>query len=189
MAEDFPLAPCDTYGISKQANEHQLDVWVDRSGGSGRIARIFNVVGRDDPNGHLVPDLLTRLAAAARGPRPFRLELGALTPARDYLHIEDAADGLKMLADDRSADRLAAYNLCRGQPVSVADLARRLMDLTGIDAELVSREAHLRRRDRPMLWGDPGLTRAKLGWQAGHSLEDALRDIIAAHPDFSRTPA
>lgn len=186
LSELTPLTPADIYGISKQTNEAQLALWVrqGRDAGlarSGRIARLFNVVGPDDPNAHLIPDLIDRLLPhldSMAGPIP--LPLGALTPRRDYLGVEDAARGLQALIDDPDETPLDTYNLCSGSEVGVAELAGKIAALMGVKIAPVSDPALVRRIDRPSQWGDPTKARERLGFTVNTPLDDVLRALCQA---------
>jgi len=177
LPEDAPLAPSDIYGISKRTNEDQTTLWARQTGASLRIARIFNAVGPGDPHGHLIPDILKRLIEATEA-----LPLGALTPRRDYLHVEDAAEGLIALADDPAPTAIEAYNLCSGTALSVEELARRLMGLAGRSLRIESRLGLLRPSDRPLLLGDPTKTARDLRWTARRNLDEALTAILERLP-------
>lgn len=177
LAEESPLAPSDIYGISKRTNEDQAALWAGQTGASLRIARIFNAIGPGDPHGHLIPDILKRL-----GEDTDVLPLGALTPRRDYLHVEDAAEGLIALADDPAPAAIEAYNLCSGTALSVEELARRLMALAGRSLRIESRPGLLRPSDRPLLLGDPAKVEQHLGWAPKRSLEEALSAIMERLP-------
>ncbi len=52
VENESPLKPADNYSIAKYANETQVRLWADRTQNCARIARIFNTIGHDDPNGH-----------------------------------------------------------------------------------------------------------------------------------------
>ncbi len=195
LSELTPLAPADIYGISKQTNEAQLALWVrqGRDAGlarSGRIARLFNVIGPDDPNGHLIPDLIDRLLPhldSMAGPIP--LKLGALAPRRDYLGVEDAARGLLALIDDPDETPLDIYNLCSGSEIGVAELAAKIAALMGVKIAPVSDPALLRRIDRPSQWGDPTKARERLGFTLTDSLDDVLRALCQAALSGGETAA
>lgn len=178
VTEEAPTGPTDVYGISKLTNEQQGAVWAAETGACVRIARIFNAIGAGDPHGHLIPDILKRLLGGSVSSLP----LGALTPRRDYLHVSDIAAGLIALVKEPSDLPVDTFNLASGAATSVEELALRLMRLVGRTVPLESRDDLRRRRDRPVLWGDPGKAARLLGWQVQFSLDDALRDVIAAAP-------
>lgn len=183
LPETAPLEPQDTYALGKLANEHQLAVWVRRNHGRGRIARIFNAIGAGDPNAHLVPDVLRRLAAALSdgAGRPLQLPMGNTESRRDFIHVDDIADGLLAMAGDGDTTPLAAYNLCSGKEVSVRQLVERIAAKLDLAIEQVVDPRLVRSDDRPSQRGNPDLTAERLGWRARRSIDDALADIIALH--------
>lgn len=94
-----------------------------RPDGAGIIARMFNVIGPNDPNGHLIPDLLRRMDAAPGG--PLTLRMGNLDRRRDFVDVNDMAAGLACLVGRHSTD-IDVYNLCSGREYSASDIALRL---------------------------------------------------------------
>ena len=170
-----PLAPCDNYALTKHCNEQQLRFWSSRGPRMGRAARIFNVIGHDDPNGHLIPEVLAQLRQSAEG----LVRLGNLTPRRDYLHADDVARGLIALARDLRTDvAFDALNLCSGQDHSVEQLVRQLAQLLGKPVQIAVDPARQRRIDRPSQLGDPARTLALLGWQVQLPFDQALQRVL-----------
>lgn len=170
-----PLAPCDNYALSKYCNEQQLRFWSSRGPRLGRVARIFNAVGHDDPNAHLIPDVLKQLRQSDDG----CIRLGNLAPRRDYLHADDIARGLiAMLHDPRHDVPFDTLNLCSGVEHSVEQLVHRLAAILGVAVKVEVEPARQRRVDRPSQLGDPSRTLQVLGWQPALAFEDALRKVI-----------
>jgi len=170
-----PLAPCDNYALSKYCNEQQLRFWSSRGPRLGRVARIFNAVGHDDPNAHLIPDVLKQLRQSDDG----CIRLGNLAPRRDYLHADDIARGLiAMLHDPRHDVPFDTLNLCSGVEHSVEQLVQRLAAILGVAVKVEVEPARQRRVDRPSQLGDPSRTLQVLGWQPALAFEDALRKVI-----------
>ncbi|WP_409277665.1 NAD-dependent epimerase/dehydratase family protein [Pseudomonas defluvii] len=170
-----PLAPCDNYALSKYSNEQQLKFWASRGQRVGRAARIFNAIGHDDPNGHLIPEVLAQLRGASDG----RVRLGNLTPRRDYLHADDIARGLiAMLLDPRHDVPFDTLNLCSGVEHSVEQLVRQLGQILGMPVAVEVDPARKRRVDRPSQLGDPGRTLELLGWQPRLRFDEALRRVV-----------
>lgn len=175
LTEDAALAPQDVYAASKAANEHQLTAWVKAGRGAGIIARMFNVIGPNDPNGHLIPDLLRRMDAAAGG--PLTLRMGNLDRRRDFVDVNDMAAGLACLAGRHGTD-MDVYNLCSGREYSAADIALRLAAHRGVRVELLSDPALCRAVDRPTQLGDPQKISRVLGWRAERDLDDSIAAIV-----------
>ena len=91
IEDDTPSEVIDNYSLCKIANEAQARLWSQRTGGLVRVARIFNTVGHDDPNGHLIPDILAQIPAGAESAT---ISLGNTTTRRDYIHADDTAPAL-----------------------------------------------------------------------------------------------
>lgn len=170
-----PLAPCDNYALTKYSNERQLQFWTARGQRMGRAARIFNAIGHDDPNGHLIPEVLKQLRGANGG----RVRLGNLTPRRDYLHADDIARGLiAMLHDTRTDVAFDTLNLCSGVEHSVEELVVQLGNILNVEVEVEVDPARQRRVDRPSQLGDPTRTLELLGWRTRLSFDEALRKVV-----------
>jgi len=170
-----PLAPADNYALSKYCNEQQLQFWSSRGQRIGRAARIFNAVGHDDPNAHLIPEVLKQLRHSADG----CIRLGNLAPRRDYLHADDIARGLiAMLHDPRIDTAFDTINLCTGTEHSVEQLVQQLGQIVGLDVNVEIDPARKRRVDRPSQLGNPSRARELLGWQARFQFDEALRRVV-----------
>jgi UDP-glucose 4-epimerase len=175
LLESAPLAPCDNYSLAKLTNERQLAYWVDRTGGSARIARIFNTIGHDDPNGHLIPDIIAQIP---KGQLNVDIALGNLTPRRDYIHADDTAEGIAKLARDCGPTGIEIYNVASGTDVSVGELVALLGEVMGVSITVREDAARKRRIDRPTQLAETGKIQRNLGFKAKKSLRIALIDIV-----------
>jgi UDP-glucose 4-epimerase len=179
--------PRDNYALSKLCNEHQLRLWSERGDRWGRVARIFNVLAGDDPNAHLLPDMLKQLQVAPG--ETALLRLGNLLPRRDYLHADEVAEGLVAVLLDRRPDPFDVFNLCSGQEHSVAAVAEQLAACLGRSIRIEVDEARRRRSDRPSQLGDPSKTAQLLGWRAQLPLRLALERLVAERRPALRNQA
>jgi UDP-glucose 4-epimerase len=175
LLETNPLAPCDNYSLAKLTNERQLSYWVERTGGSARIARIFNTIGHDDPNGHLIPDIISQIPA---GQKNVEIALGNLTPRRDYIHADDTATGIARLARDCGPAGIETFNIASGTDVSVGELVNLLGDVMGVSIRVREDASRKRRIDRPTQLGNTAKAQEKLGFKIEKSLRIALMDIV-----------
>ena len=172
---DTPLKPRDNYSLAKHSNEIQLNLWAGRSGGFARIARIFNTIGHDDPNAHLVPDIICQIPADRQAAC---ISLGNLAPRRDYIHADDTARALAAIARESGPAGIDAYNVASGRDVSVAELVALLGDVMGIAIQVSEDPARKRRSDRPSQLGATGKIESRLGFAVSKSLRIALEDIV-----------
>ena len=124
--ETARLDPRSSYAASKVAQEHYASAWARQGGGSVVALRYHNVYGpgmpRDTPYSGVAA--LFR-SALERGEAPRVFEDGGQT--RDFVHVADVARAnlaaLGAVAETAPCG-FAAYNVCSGEPVTIADVAR-----------------------------------------------------------------
>lgn len=179
LAEDTsPTEARDNYALSKLCNESQLRLWCGRGEGRrGRVARLFNCIAHDDPNAHLLPELLAQMAADP-SPEPV-LRLGNLQPCRDYMHADDAAAGLvALLGDPRPDPAFDVFNLCSGVEHSVGELVAEVADLLGRAPQVQVDPLRQRPHDRAHQLGNPDKAAALLGWRTRWPLREVLQRTL-----------
>jgi UDP-glucose 4-epimerase len=170
--DSSPLGAHDHYTLTKLTNERQVAFWAERTGGLARIARLFNTIGHDDPNGHLIPDILAQIPNGAAEPTVL---LGNTEPKRDYLHADDSATGLvALMSDIRLERRVEVYNICSGIEYSVSDLVNEIAELRGIRIHIQTDPDRVRTRDRLHQLGSLEKTQELLGWRPRLSFRNAL---------------
>lgn len=171
-----PLWACDNYALAKTSNESQLRFWTQRTGGMGRVARIFNTIADDDPNAHLIPDIRAQLGS---NQADADIHLGNLASKRDYIHADDAAAGLiALLRDTRMEEAYDVFNICSGHEHSVEELINEIASVIGRDIHIVADSTRRRKIDRPSQLGNPGKTKHLLDWSARLSFAEALSATI-----------
>jgi UDP-glucuronate decarboxylase len=136
-----------------------------------RVVRIFNTYGprmlSDD--GRVVSNFIVQ-ALAGKGLTLY----GDGTQTRSFCYVDDLVDGLVRMME--KPDITGPINLGNPAELTVGELARKVLDLTGSEAGLVHEplpsDDPTRRR--------PDITRAKkeLGWEPTVSLEDGLGRTI-----------
>jgi CDP-glucose 4,6-dehydratase len=137
------------------------------------VTRLANVYGPGDLNwSRIVPDTARSLA---RGERPVIRSDG--TPERDYLYVDDAVDAYLAIAAslDRPELRGRAWNAGWGRPVSVLDLVRTLISVSGVEVEPDVRGEGVPRGEIDRQYLDSTAIREELGWAPKWQLEDGLR--------------
>jgi UDP-glucose 4-epimerase len=160
----------DNYALSKLCNESQLRFWSERRGAIGRVARLFNTIANDDPNAHLIPDILERAI----------VRLGNLASKRDYIHAEDAAAGLlAVLNDPRTNVPFDVFNVCSGSEHSVEDVVREIAGALNRSVRIDVDDSRKRRADRPSQLGDTTKTARLLGWVARLRLPEAVTKVLS----------
>lgn len=128
VPESAPLDPRSSYAASKVAQEHYAAAWVRHAAASAIALRYHNVYGpgmpRDTPYAGVAAIFRSSLE---RGEAPQVFEDGQ--QMRDFVHVSDvvranlAAIEAVLAGPSRP---FGAYNVCSGQPVSIADVAELL---------------------------------------------------------------
>ncbi len=167
-----PIGPRSCYDEGKRCAEALMVAHARQHGTAVRVARLFNTYGpRLRPSdGRVVSSFI---AHALRG-EPLPLHGGG-AQTRSFCHVSDTVRGLLALMEH--GQDLGPINLGNPHEVSMAELAREVLRLTGSSAgvrDVPGREDDPRCRQ-------PDITRARqsLGWQPTVSLQDGLADTIA----------
>ncbi len=175
VPEDHPFAPVSPYAASKAAAEM---VGIQAFLGSGlEVVRVrpFNHTGPGQAPAFVVPSLAKQISeAVASGAES--LVTGNLDARRDLTDVRDVVRAYRGLVESGAPGEV--YNVCRGDSVSIREVAERLLVLAGVELPIVVDPARMRPSDIPDLRGDPGRLRAATGWVPEISLEDTLRDVL-----------
>jgi GDP-4-dehydro-6-deoxy-D-mannose reductase len=175
--ETDPPRPLSPYAASKFAAEVLARQMVESYRLQVMLARPFNHLGPGQAPGFVVPSLTRQLVDIARGAAPPVVEVGDLSPVRDFSHVLDVIDGYLLLLEQ--GDPGEAYNLCSGEGRNIRDLLDELQRLIGTRAEVRVDPKRLRPVEIPWLVGDPARIES-LGWRRRRTVRTALAELIEA---------
>lgn len=169
LIEDSPTKPLTLYAVTKHAfhiiaeqRAAQLDVGL-------AWARLFYLYGPYEDQRRLVPAAIQTVSAG----QEFKTTSGE--QIRDYLHIEDVASALVALSAHAAT---GAFNVCSGQPVTIAGLMQTLGELLG-RPELIRQGAFPNPAWDPMyVCGDNRRLRTEACWSPHYGLRDGLAQTI-----------
>ena len=182
--EDAPCVPLDLYAVSKLASEYASRILTRRYAIPAVWARLFNLVGPGQDERHVCGRFAAQIAAIARGVSPPLIDVGDLTPTRDFIDVRDVAAALLTLAaHGRPGD---VYNVASGTETPIEHVLMITLRLAGLEKRVeIRRGAYHRPADIPRHAGS--VTRlAGLGVRRQYELERSLRDVLAYyHNDVS----
>ena len=204
VTESFPTSATNPYGRTKLFIEeilrdvHKLRRVVERDPAAvlqpGRRAQVGRI--GEDPKG-IPNNLMPYIQQVAVGKREHLSVFGEDYPTadgtgmRDYIHVVDLAKGhLAALKRLGSNPGCVTYNLGTGVGYSVLDVLNAYSKACG--KELAHKMAERRPGDVAVVYGDPALAKAELGWAAMLTLEDMCADSwnwISKNPDGFQAPA
>lgn len=171
--EKHPMNPAEPYGASKLAGDRLTSAYTRAYDMSTVIVRPFNIFGPGQPKYNVVPTIIDQALKSGT------VELGNLTPSRDFTYIDDAVNGI--IRTFEAGKDGEAYNLGRGEPVSIGTLAEQIVEQTGSDSTIVSTSA--RQRDNDIEIPEHAANASKLrdlGWNSNYELQDGIKETIHA---------
>jgi nucleoside-diphosphate-sugar epimerase len=169
LKEDSPTKPTTLYAATKLAFNVVAAQRLKQLGIGMAWARLFYIYGPFEDSRRLVPAAIKALTEG----REFATTSG--DQVRDYLHIADVASALCALSQNRLE---GAFNVCSGEPVTMAGLMRTLGELLG-RKELIRLGAFPNREwDPQFVCGDNHRLRTKARWSERYKLHDGLADTI-----------
>ncbi len=174
MPEDYHFKPETLYGASKLCGEYYAQVFHRSGWLETVIARPHNNYGPREHYQGAAGEVIPRFILLALAGRPLTV-YGDGSQTRDFTYVTETAEFLIRLALAPDAAG-SAYNVCRGEEVSVLGIAERIVALTGFRSEI--RRLPARPNDVLRLCGDPGRLRRVLGVSPAISIDEGLRHTV-----------
>jgi GDP-L-fucose synthase len=174
----YPEETNAPYGLAKKMLLVQAQSYRQQYGFNAIYLLPVNLYGpRDNFNlesSHVIPALIRKaIEAKERGEKEL-LVWGDGTPTREFLYVEDAADGIVSAAEKYSGSE--PVNLGSGYEISIKNLTEMIVRQTGFEGKLVWQT------DKPNGQPRRGLdvSRAKeyFGWSAQVPFEEGMRRTI-----------
>ncbi|HEX6097457.1 MAG TPA: GDP-L-fucose synthase [Thermoanaerobaculia bacterium] len=174
----YPEETNAPYGVAKKALLVQLQSYRDEYGFNGIFLLPVNLYGPRDnfdlQTSHVIPAMIRKFIAARDAGDETVTLWGDGSPTREFLYVEDAADGIVLAAE--RYDGADPVNLGRGEEVTIRDLAATIAEKCGYQGRIVWDASQPNGQPRRML----DVTRAAelFGFRAMTSLERGLAQTI-----------
>ncbi len=175
-----PLEPTNEwYAIAKIAGIRLAQAYRRQHGCDFISAMPTNLYGPGDnyhpEHSHVMAALLRRTHEAKLARSPELVVWGSGTPRREFMHVDDLADGIVFLLKHYSAEQ--HINIGTGEDLSIAELAGLLSGVIGYTGTMVF--------DRSKPDGTPrklmdGSRLGALGWRSRIALRDGIGDAYHA---------
>ena len=176
LHEGLEQRPLTLYAASKMAQEIAALQAYRSEGVKVICTRSFNHSGIGHSSHFLLPGLVERAKALPK--TGGSLVIGNADTVRDFLHVSDVADAYLSLLERGVVGE--AYNVSSGEGVTVRQLATSVLQHLGIDAEITTDPALMRRVDVPVLVGSNSKLRHATGWAPRRTRDDIIEDLIHA---------
>lgn len=169
MKETDELKPQTSYGLSKLTQELISQQLCAAYKIPLVITRTFLLIGPGQKTGFVVTDIAKMIALGAK-----MIALGSLKTKRDFTDVRDAVEAYYLLIKKAKAGEV--YNVCSQTTASIADIAQRLIDLSGRQISLKTKTSW--RLNDPLIVCGDNTKLTRLGWQPKISLDQSLKDTL-----------
>ena len=177
ISETNPLRPLSPYAVSK-VGQDLMGFQYFRSYGLPILrTRAFNHEGPRRGDVFVTSNFAKQVAEIEAGRHDPVIDVGDLTPRRDYSDVRDIVRGYWMLLERGEPGEV--YNLCSGRTWTIQHVLEFYLDRSrakGISIRVDPER--LRPSDVMVLEGDPSKIHKALGWQTEIPFERTLTDLL-----------
>lgn len=176
ISEHNPLRPNSPYAVSKVAQDmlgyqyflsHRLHVV--------RV-RPFNHIGPGQSDLFATASFARQIAEIESGQHEPTLQVGNLTPKRDFTDVRDIVRGYRLLVERGLPGEV--YNLGSGRSVAMSEVLHTLLGLSRANIQIREDPARMRPADNAELVCDFAKAKTATGWEPRIPLEKTLKDVL-----------
>ncbi len=176
LTESSPVRPAGAYAVSKLAQEMVALGAAEHDGLDVIVARAFNHIGPRQSPAFVASSLAKQIALIETGRLEPTLSVGNLDPRRDLTDVRDMVRAYRALVS--GGTRGLAYNVCRGEALSVRDLIDALVARARVPVTIVVDPERVRKVDIPLVLGSHARLTRDTGWQPEVPFARTLDDLL-----------
>ena len=174
----FPEETNAPYGLAKKMMLVQSQAYRQQYGFNSIVLFPVNLYGPRDnfdlETSHVIPALIRKCAEAQQNGKPEIVLWGDGTPTREFLYVEDAAEGILLAAEQYNDSR--PLNLGTGEELSIKTLAGIIAAEVGFHGRILWDPTKPNGQPRRCL--DISRIKQTIGFHPTHSLRDGLKKTI-----------
>ena len=138
------------------------------------IVRPFNTFGPRQSARAVIPTIISQLLAGKE-----KIQLGSLTPTRDFNYVKDTAAGFIAIAESEKTIG-EEINIATQQEISIGDLAREIISQINPKAEIICDEQRLRPKKSEVnrLLGSNEKIRKLTDWKQQYTFAEGISETI-----------
>jgi GDP-L-fucose synthase len=177
--DGYPEETNAPYGLAKKMLLVQAQAYRQQYGFNAIYLLPVNLYGPGDNfdlnTSHVIPAMIRKCVEAVRAHQDEIVLWGTGTPTREFLYVEDAAQGIVLAAE--KYDSLEPVNIGAAREVSIKELASMIAQFTGFGGRIVWDASKPDGQPRRAL--DASRAEAQFGFRARTSLEEGLMRTIS----------
>lgn len=174
ISEEHPINPQSPYAATKSAADVLALSFCNSFSLPVTVIRPFNTYGPRQSARAIIPTIITQILSGKK-----KMEIGSLSPTRDFTYVMDTVRGfIKAAQSSNSINEV--INLGSSFEISVKDLIKLILDITGVKVKVISSD----KRKRPLqsevqrLCADTQKARKLLDWSPDYKLEQGLKETV-----------
>jgi GDP-L-fucose synthase len=183
----YPEETNAPYGLAKKMLFVQARAYRQQYGFNAICLLPVNMYGPRDNfdlrTSHVIPAMIRKCLEARDAGRPEIVLWGDGSPTREFLYVEDSADGILLATEGYNGAE--PVNLGSGREISIRELAEKICGLTGFAGRI--RWDTTQPNGQPRRSLDTSRAREQFGFHAATSFEEGLRRTVEWYESARKT--
>lgn len=184
--DGYPEETNAPYGLAKKMLLVQAQSYRQQYGYNAIFLLPVNLYGPGDnfdpKSSHVIPALIRKCIEAKETGQDEIVVWGDGSPTREFLYVEDAAEGILMAAE--SYDKSEPVNLGSGFEIRIKELVHLIAGLTGFEGNIVWDTSKPNGQPRRGL--DTTKAKEEFGFEAQMPFQEGLRNTVAWYREQRR---
>ena len=176
--DGYPEETNAPYGLAKKMLLVQSEAYRQQYEFNSIFLLPVNLYGPGDSldsvNSHVIPSMIMKVLNAKRSGQQEVIVWGDGSPTREFLYIDDAADGILLAAEKYNSSH--PVNLGSGQEISILNLATTIASMIGYTGKFVWDSTKPNGQPRRKL--DVSRAQSNFGFKAQMDFEEGLKRTI-----------
>jgi dTDP-glucose 4,6-dehydratase len=174
MDEKHPFQGQSPYSATKIGADRLAESFFRSFNMPITIVRPFNTYGPRQSARAVIPTIITQLLAGKE-----EIELGSLTPTRDFNYVKDTANGfIEIAKSDKTIGE--EINIATQQEISIGNLANVIISQINTKARIICEEERLRpeKSEVNRLLGSNTKIKELTNWEPRYTFEQGIQETI-----------
>ncbi len=183
--DGYPEETNAPYGLAKKMLLVQSLAYKEQYNFNSIVVFPTNLYGPndnfDDNTSHVIPALIKKIHNSKKENKDSIIVWGDGTPTRDFLYVDDAADGIVLTAEKYEDQE--PLNLGSGKEISIKELVEKLLEL--MDAKMELKWNTDKPNGQPRRCVSIDKARKLIGFEPKTNLENGLKNTISWYESHS----
>jgi len=172
--EKHPFQGQSPYSASKIGADRMAEAFYKSFNMPITIVRPFNTYGPRQSARAVIPTIITQLLSGKE-----EIELGSLSPTRDFNYVKDTVSGFLSIANSESTVG-EEINIATGKEISIGELSSILIDIINPKAKIKCDEERIRpeKSEVNRLLGSNEKIKRLTEWDSKYTLRQGLEETV-----------